>query len=569
MATVERKSGLWVPVLALALMACDAQQFLGSICEGGGSECDAGTADAGGRDDDGQIDANVAEDAGMFQPDDAGLSCNVDVDRDGYVDEARVPSCASFVRDEWLGTDCDDDDAYANPNGAEECDGRDQDCDLAIDEGLDCTRAVTPGADQLWPGYDAIASDAAGNLYLVGSVNGKLGPNTVGGETLEGDASLLLVSYTPSGALRWRKSFPCGDLEYTAFARLAVHDASVYLLLSASSCALETAVGSTTTLDHQAAVLRLNASDGDVEWIEKLALPSNDVGNDDALHIESDASGRLTLAVTTATLPASGGAFTPIRYGIFYARLDQDGSLLWSHGMAPDESASSFVTSLSVAPDGHFYLAGRSEKPLSLGACAIPASVFVASFAIDGSCRWFRATDVPSNPHALGIEFQGLGALPAGGVVVSGKADDSFSIAGLALEIDEWPADETRLVNADAFVFTLDADGEAGFKYHRRTALTPDGQSGALVVADDGRIYVGMEWFRGEAAYQPTDRSLVGASLAMLLAFESDGRLLFARDLLPEHRFLRRWSTFDDLTLTPQGIVTVVAGMIVTVDDGL
>ncbi|NCG17666.1 MAG: hypothetical protein GWP91_01440, partial [Rhodobacterales bacterium] len=34
--------------------------------------------------------------------------------------------------------DCDDDDGWRNPDAIETCDGVDNNCDLEIDEGLDC-----------------------------------------------------------------------------------------------------------------------------------------------------------------------------------------------------------------------------------------------------------------------------------------------------------------------------------------------------------------------------------------------------------------------------------------------
>lgn len=88
---------------------------------------DAGPGDdAGPRVDAGPVDAGP-DDAG--QPDAGPRRC-IDNDGDGYGDG---PDCIDY--------DCDDDDPNVHPGAEEVCNGIDDDCDFAVDEGCPCPLA--------------------------------------------------------------------------------------------------------------------------------------------------------------------------------------------------------------------------------------------------------------------------------------------------------------------------------------------------------------------------------------------------------------------------------------------
>ena len=115
-----------------------------------------------------------------------------DADLDGYgaAGGAAVRSCEPGPGAASLGGDCDDGDASVNPAAAESCDGYDEDCDGAADEGAVCPCAVVPDpADPLhvyqlcttaasWPtardacradGYELVTlNDSAENTFVDG-----------------------------------------------------------------------------------------------------------------------------------------------------------------------------------------------------------------------------------------------------------------------------------------------------------------------------------------------------------------------------------------------------------------
>jgi len=114
----------------------DGDGFIDAACEGG-MDCDDRNPEiAGGfpeicdgRDND--CDGTVDEDT-------SPVVWFADLDGDGYGSSASgaVVSCTAVAGHSLRGGDCDDRDAARRPFVTERCDGLDDDCDTAIDEGL-------------------------------------------------------------------------------------------------------------------------------------------------------------------------------------------------------------------------------------------------------------------------------------------------------------------------------------------------------------------------------------------------------------------------------------------------
>ena len=116
--------------------AVDGGAVDGGAVDGGLPAEDGGLEDAGPPvDDAGQppVDAGRPVDDAGPRPRDGGGGC-VDGDGDGYGDGFGC-----------LGYDCDDTDEDVFPGAIEDCNNDDDDCDLVVDEGCDCT----PGENRL------------------------------------------------------------------------------------------------------------------------------------------------------------------------------------------------------------------------------------------------------------------------------------------------------------------------------------------------------------------------------------------------------------------------------------
>lgn len=119
------------------------------------------------------------------------VTWHLDADEDGYGGAETQEAChgpAGFVLD---GSDCDDEEASVHPGSPEACDGLDNDCDEAVDEGFDRQQAWTDadrdgygdpaslaevcelGADQVTNGADCDDADGAVNPGAVEVCNGR------------------------------------------------------------------------------------------------------------------------------------------------------------------------------------------------------------------------------------------------------------------------------------------------------------------------------------------------------------------------------------------------------------
>ncbi len=94
---------------------------------------------------------------------DEGVGFYPDADGDGFGDDDAV-RCAASPGDVTVGGDCDDDDPDAWAGAAERCDGVDNDCNGAIDDGA----ALYPDADGDGYGDDDLPSCAEGVTHTGG-----------------------------------------------------------------------------------------------------------------------------------------------------------------------------------------------------------------------------------------------------------------------------------------------------------------------------------------------------------------------------------------------------------------
>ena len=149
-----------VPALLLGVAGCGARTAPADPGSGPASRLDASARDAGARIDAAGMDASrPSPDAGR----DAGMCEELDRDSDG------VSTC---------GGDCDDEDPTLFPGAAERCDGRDQNCNGVVDEGVlsacgdcrpGCRRETRPEMSGWMPTPETAAGvevDASGALVL-------------------------------------------------------------------------------------------------------------------------------------------------------------------------------------------------------------------------------------------------------------------------------------------------------------------------------------------------------------------------------------------------------------------
>ncbi len=238
----------------------------------------------------------------------ASIMVYTDADGDGYGDPdaghawegARCPELGDLVGEVLNGNDCDDSSAEDFPNAAERCDGLDNDCDGALDEGGTCAQRGETTLDV-----------ALGRVY--GSDTGlRAGAALLGGEDMDGDGEPDLVVGAPGRADSARGGV------YLRFGPLTGLDAGE---------ALDTPTGGSSTDSPDAHALAWTWGGEDLPSVLAGApLEESGLGEAWLLHPERDATQVEQLALRERL---SGTSVTPSALGLAVAGLEVgDGSLL-------------------------------------------------------------------------------------------------------------------------------------------------------------------------------------------------------------------------------------------------
>jgi hypothetical protein len=119
--------------------ALDALCCNGLVC---GTDCDDTRGGVGPSAT--EVCNGADEDCDAIVDEGVQVTLYTDADRDGFGAGAASLGCPGTPDTATNGDDCDDTRAATNPSALEVCDGvRDDDCDMAVDEGCDCTTGST------------------------------------------------------------------------------------------------------------------------------------------------------------------------------------------------------------------------------------------------------------------------------------------------------------------------------------------------------------------------------------------------------------------------------------------
>jgi len=238
-----------------------------------------------------------------------------------------------------------------------------------------------------------VATDASGNVYVVGRTLGALVGDSAG------SADAFVRSYASDGTLRWTRQFGTSSSDV---ATGVATDASgnVYAVGSTGGALEGDSAGGFD------AFVRSFDGDGTVRWTRQFGTS----GGDSASGVASDASGNVYVAGRT------GGALEGPNAGFFDAfvrSFDGDGTVRWTRqfGTSSDDDASGVETDAS----GNVYVAGWTGGALE-GNNPISTDAFVRSFDGDGTVRWTRQFGTSGSDRAAGVATD-----VSGGVFVAGR----------------------------------------------------------------------------------------------------------------------------------------------------
>ena len=229
-------------------------------------------------------------------------------------------------------------------------------------------------------GY-ALATDAAGNVYVTGYTRGNLGATNVG------DKDVYIAKLDPSGAQLWLQQFGSAG-EDKAWGVAATSDG--IRVGGMTSGALGTPAGA---LDGW--VARYDAA-GNRAWLQQFGTAANE----EVWGLTADAAGNTYVAAYSA------GDFDGPLAGdkdLVAARFDAAGTLTWKDQLGTDLNDKSAAVALDGA--GNLYVAGFSDGDLE-GSVGKFDSVLV-KYAPDTSREWVRQFLAGRRRHRLEVRPPG------------------------------------------------------------------------------------------------------------------------------------------------------------------
>ncbi|MFP6854435.1 MAG: LamG-like jellyroll fold domain-containing protein, partial [Opitutales bacterium] len=232
-------------------------------------------------------------------------------------------------------------------------------------------KSVGTGA---WSGADSMATDAAGNSYVTGSIYGSatFGSTTVGGA---GWYDAFLAKIDSSGNWVWAKSVGGSSGDF----------------------------GRDVILDD----------DGNLYWV-------------------GDFVGSVTIGGTN--LSSSGGGNLNGGGEVFVTKLDSSGNFLWAlkGGSANENETYEGPTSIATDKDGNAYVVGSVAGAATFGSTSLTAAgstdAFVAKASSDGQWLWAKSLAGSGVDRSTGIV-----RLPDGDFYVSGYFSGSAQVDGQTL----------------------------------------------------------------------------------------------------------------------------------------
>jgi hypothetical protein len=325
--------------------------------------------------------------------------------------------------------------------------------------------------------YDAtraIGSDASGNIYVDGYIDG-----------FEG-TGVSLAKYNAAGALVWTNQYGTPDNHYNA-GPIALEGSGNFA----------TVVTTYTSGVPTASLLKYGSS-GNLTWSRTVNTMTADIAGGVAI----DNLGNVFLS--GSTLGNVGGANVG-GDDIFVRKYDSSGNLLWSRQVG--SSGDEFVMSMAASSNGSIFITGYTTGNLA-GLNAGSRDAFLLKYDGSGNLLWSRqfGTSTVDNPDSVAVDA-------SGNAYIAGEEYGSLSGPNAG--------------SSDAFLTKFDGSGNLLWNKQfgtsaldRGLAVAVDGSGNPYVTGDtQGNLFGtanGNEGFLAEFAPVPEPSTLALLALGSL-----------------------------------------------------
>lgn len=375
---------------------------------------------------------------------------------------------------------------------------------------------IDPAGQVLWAlrtgdnqgqSVSAVATNAAGNVYLAGHFNGVMAfdPTTL---TSAGGLDIYAARLGPDGSTVWAVRF--GDAANQHINGAATTPEGD--LIIAGDFLGSFSLGGTMLQNPNAAasafVARLSGASGSPVWARSYA-DANGAAGTVAQAVAVDASGDIVVGGTVSGTTSFGGQTISGAPGknTYLLKLDAAGDHVWSKGFSAAQSSPNFkITSVAAAPDGSVTIAGPVGGGTDFGGGPTgTGGLYVARFDAGGAYQWNRmiggtsgSTVVAAVDAAGEVAVTGgyLGIISFGaGMFTNTAAMTNVFLAKLDPQGEHlWSKAFASAGPDDARGIALDPTSQRIVIGGRQTSATDYG-TGALTPAGGGDAFV--------AAFQP------------------------------------------------------------------
>lgn len=441
--------------------------------------------------------AEVCDEAGHDEDCDPLTLGGTDADTDGFVSAA----CCNGER---CGDDCDDSDINVNPGATETCNGVDDSCSGAIDDGGSlCPGGLCLGGRCDFAAWDktfgtvngdtanAVAFDGAGNVYVAGVARA----GTVdfgGGSRTIAVSAIVVVKYAPDGRYVW-------DFVHPAVANVAdlAVDATgsrIYVVGTASS---DLGSGS-------ASAPYVLLVDGSGAYVSDRRFGAD---HDNLNGVALNSEGVLVIGKFWQTVNFGGSdVVLGSRDTMVLVQLDPDGAYVREHVFANSGTAGYSVGySLAVGAGDEIVIGGVWSGTLPLGTTELSGNGgFVAKLDASAAPQWVHAITMTPSYASPRINAVAIG--PTGQVYGVGSYSGG----------------------------TIDPDVAMAFGSTTGTYGTSSGSNGFVIgLGSDGT----GEWARSFGSSVCSTTGCVNADIATDVAVESSGDVLVVGQFTTEADF--------------------------------
>ncbi len=397
---------------------------------------------------------------------------------------------------------------------------------------------AAPAGDSGSDGGQAVATDAAGNVYVTGyfSASADFDPSPgVYTLTSAGGSDAYVAKYTPGGALVWAKGL--GGVAQEIGAGVAVDaNGSVYITGSFSG---------TADFDPSPGVYNLTSAGTDDAFVSKLDAAGNflwarqlgGTGVDYASALAADDAGNVYttgLFDGTADFDPGAGVYNLTTAGAgpletYVSKLDAAGNFVWARRFGGDSGVSGNGVAVdsqgNVYTTGHFQ--GTADFDPGAGNFTLRGNGFVNAFVskLDGAGNFVWARGMGGTANVIGY-------------AVAVDAAGNVHTTGYFQETADFNPDPAVTLNLTSFggldVYVSKLDGDGNFVWVRQMGGPADDIGDGVAVDPQGNVLTTGS-FVGAADFDPSNGAFTLTSAGNLDAFVSKldaaGNFILARQV--------------------------------------